>query len=94
MPVHAPPEVADEAHDVLMESAVERKEIIQMCLESPLYFTMPLSRRLEFVKKREQVNADNGLREDLLNWVRTGQFNPQHPNLRPERPTSPGTLED
>jgi hypothetical protein len=94
MPVQAPAAVADEAHEGLREGAVERKEIIQMCMESPLYFTMPLSRRLEFVKKREQAYASNGLREDLLNWVKTGQFNHQPPNLGHERPTSHGSLED
>ncbi len=51
-----------------------RKEVIEMCMESPLYFTMPLKMRLEFVKRREQFYSSNGLREDLLSWVKTGHF--------------------
>ena len=51
-----------------------RKEVIGMCMESPLYFTMPLKMRLEFVKMRERSFVSNGLREDILIWVRTGYF--------------------
>jgi hypothetical protein len=52
-----------------------RKKVVEMCMESPLYFTMPLRMRLELIKRRERVHSANGLREDLLNWVKTGQFN-------------------
>ena len=51
-----------------------KKEVIEMCMESPLYFTMPLKVRLEFVKKFERFFSSNGLRADLLGWVRTGHF--------------------
>jgi hypothetical protein len=53
---------------------MDRKEIIKMCMECPLYFTMPVQMRLSFVKKREQAYSDNGLREAILIWVKTGQF--------------------
>jgi len=51
-----------------------RKEVIGMCMESPLYFTMSLKMRLEFVKRSERVFSPQGLREDLISWVRTGHF--------------------
>lgn len=54
---------------------MDRKRIVKMSMESPLYFTMPLKKRLEFIKRREQFNSSNGLREKLLGWVQTGQFN-------------------
>jgi hypothetical protein len=53
---------------------MDRKEIVKLCMECPLYFTMPVRQRLNFVKKREQANSGNGLREALLSWVKTGQF--------------------
>jgi len=52
-----------------------RKKVIEMCMESPLYFTMPLRMRLELVNSRDRFHSSTGLREDLLNWVRTGHFN-------------------
>jgi hypothetical protein len=53
---------------------MDRKEIIKMCMECPLYFTMPLPMRLIFIKRREQAYPSNGLREAILSWVKTGQF--------------------
>jgi len=52
-----------------------RRKVIEACMESPLYFTMPLRMRLEFVKGHRQLHSSNGLREDLLDWVKTGHFN-------------------
>lgn len=51
-----------------------RRKVIETCMESPLYFTMPLRMRLEFVKEPQQFHSPHGLREDLLNWVKTGHF--------------------
>jgi hypothetical protein len=45
-------------------------------MESPLYFTMPLPMRLDFVKSCEPFHSAQGLREDMLNWVKTGLFDP------------------
>jgi len=67
--------VAEKAHNVLGEDVMERKEIVEIYMESPLYFTMPIRIRLEFFKKGEYFYSDNVLRKDLLNWVRTGHFN-------------------
>lgn len=53
---------------------MDKQEVVEMCLECPLYFTMPLRTRLEFVKKREQWCSPNELREALLHWVKTGHF--------------------
>jgi hypothetical protein len=52
-----------------------RKKVIKACMESPLYFTMPLRMRLEFLKGPQLVHSPHGLREDMLNWVKTGHFN-------------------
>jgi hypothetical protein len=51
-----------------------RKKDIEVCMESPLYFTMPLRMRLEHITRSEQFHSPSGLREDLLEWVRTGFF--------------------
>jgi hypothetical protein len=56
------------------EDVMERKEIVEIYMGSPLYFTMPIRIRLEFIKRGEYFFSDNGLRKDLLNWVRTGHF--------------------
>jgi hypothetical protein len=53
---------------------MRRKRVIELCMESPLYFTMPLRMRLELVKQDELFHSAQGLRQDLLNWVKTGQF--------------------
>jgi hypothetical protein len=53
-----------------------RRRVIELCMESPLYFTMPLPMRLDLVKSRELFHSAQGLREDLLNWVKTGLFDP------------------
>ena len=58
----------------LGEGIMDRKEIVMICMDSPLYFTMPVRMRLELVKKGERFCPCNGLREDLLTWVRTGHF--------------------
>ncbi len=67
--------VAEIGHDVLGEDVMGRKKVIELCMESPLYFTMPLRMRLELVNRQERSHSSHELREDLLNWVRTGHFN-------------------
>lgn len=51
-----------------------RRKLIETCMESPLYFTMPVRMRLELVKGTKRLTSAMGLREDLLNWVKTGYF--------------------
>ena len=58
----------------LGEDVMDRREIISMCMESPLYFSMPVKMRLELVKRRERLYPSNGLRNDILTWVKTGFF--------------------
>jgi hypothetical protein len=45
----------------LGEDVMDRKEIVEMYMESPLYLTMPVRIRLEFIKRRENCFSDNGL---------------------------------
>ncbi len=47
--------------------------VVAVYMESPLYFTMPLRKRLELVNRQLFYN---NTREDLLYWVKTGCFNP------------------
>jgi hypothetical protein len=58
------------------EDAMDRQEVIEMCMECPLYFTMPLKMRLDFVKRREGAHPATGLREAIISWVKTGLFPP------------------
>ncbi len=52
---------------------MDKREIVAMCMESPLYFSMPVKMRLEFVK-RERLYPFNDLRKDILSWLKTGNF--------------------
>ncbi len=52
---------------------MERREIVAMCMESPLYFTMPLKMRLDFVR-REGLYPSNQLRKDIISWLKTGNI--------------------
>jgi hypothetical protein len=33
---------------------IAKRQVVAVCMESPLYFTIPLRERLEFVKQLEQ----------------------------------------
>jgi hypothetical protein len=57
----------------LGEDVMDRREIVAMCMESPLYFSMPVKMRLELVK-REGLYPFNDLRKDILSWLKTGNF--------------------
>jgi hypothetical protein len=50
-----------------------KRDVISLYMESPLYFTMPLRKRLELINRQLFYN---NTREDLLYWVKTGCFNP------------------
>ena len=52
-------------------------------MESPLYFTMPLRKRLELVKQHELGLSSSNLRDVLLNWVKDGSSqNPSNDHQR------------
>lgn len=46
-----------------------KKEIIKMCMDSPLYFSMSIKMRLELVKWYEESHSSNG-----LIWVKRGRY--------------------
>jgi len=50
---------------------MDRKEVVAICMESPLYFSMPIKMRLELVR-RKQVYHSNDIRKDIINWLKTG----------------------
>jgi hypothetical protein len=52
---------------------MDRKEVVAMCMESPLYFSMPVKMRLELVR-RERVYPSNDLRKAILSWLKTGNL--------------------
>jgi hypothetical protein len=56
------------------EDVMNKKEVIEMAMESPLYLTMPVKERLDYINQWERNFSNNGLREALLGWVRTGHF--------------------
>ena len=51
-----------------------KKEIVSIFVESPLYFTMPLQKRLELVTQYRERRSYIELRNYLLNWIETGNF--------------------
>ncbi len=59
---------------------MDKREIVAMCMESPLYFSMPLKMRLEFVK-REGLYPINDLRKDIIGWLKTGCFATSNTNF-------------
>jgi hypothetical protein len=59
---------------------MDRKEVVEVCMESPLYFSMPLKRRLGFVKGRAEAYSPSSLREILMIWIRTGYYYPSDPD--------------
>ncbi len=52
-----------------------RKEVVAACMESPLYFTLPLLTRLQLLKQLERQPAFSTLRRDFLDWIKTGVLN-------------------
>ncbi len=59
-----------------------KKDVVSLCMESPLYFTMPLRQRMELVKQYERRQPSPNLREAMLHWVKNGSSqapdNPEH----------------
>ncbi len=49
-----------------------KKDVVAIYMESPIYFTLPLRKRLELVNR--QISCDNS-RETFLYWVKSGVFN-------------------
>jgi|GEM_PF-4598870 hypothetical protein len=56
-----------------MAAPIDKKDMVAVFLESPLYWTMPPSKRLELVKQDEPQFSRN-LRRSMLAWVKTGIF--------------------
>ncbi len=57
-----------------MAALIDKKEILAVFMESPLYLTMPPYKRLALVKQDEPEFSRN-LRSSILGWVKTGIFN-------------------
>jgi hypothetical protein len=55
-----------------MERSAGRREVVAACMESPFYFTLPLQKRLELLKRFEQQPVFSNLRQDFLGWIKTG----------------------
>ena len=58
-----------------------KREILAMCMESPLYFTMPVQKRLSLLKEVEQRTFRSDVRELFLTWVKTGHLRPSDGNF-------------
>jgi hypothetical protein len=59
---------------------MDRKKVVEVCMESPLYFSIPLKTRLKFVKGWDESHSSNSLREVLLIWIKTGQYYSSYPD--------------
>ena len=57
-----------------MGKNADRKEVVAACMESPLYFAVPLKERLELMRQLEQPSSYCTLRQDFLCWVKTGRL--------------------
>jgi hypothetical protein len=57
---------------LIMERRAGRREVVAACMESPLYFTLPLQKRLELMKQVEQQPVLSTLRQEFLGWIKTG----------------------
>jgi hypothetical protein len=55
-----------------MEQRTVRREVVAACMESPLYFTLPLQERLALMKYVEQQPVLSTLRQAFLGWIKTG----------------------
>ena len=51
------------------ENFLVRREVVSMFIESPLYFTMPLRKRLDFLKNLERQAYWSKLRDHLIHLV-------------------------
>jgi hypothetical protein len=50
-----------------MESIKNKRQIVAMVMESPLYFTIPLHRRLQFIKFLSQQSVFNAICDHPIN---------------------------
>jgi hypothetical protein len=55
-----------------MEENPARKAVVAACMESPLYFTLPLQQRLALMKQVDRQPVFSTLRQDFLGWIKTG----------------------
>jgi hypothetical protein len=55
-----------------MKGSTPRKVVVAACMESPLYFSLPLRQRLELMKQLERQPVFSTLRQDFLGWIKTG----------------------
>jgi len=56
-----------------MAALIDKKEMLAVFMESPLYLTMPPYKRLALVKQDEPEFSRN-LRSSILDWIKTGIF--------------------
>ena len=69
-----------------------RKEVVAACMESPLYFTLPLRKRLQLLQQFERQTVLTTLRRDFLGWIKTGILNGSEavsPSPQPGKTSSP-----
>jgi hypothetical protein len=55
-----------------MKGNTPRKALVAACMESPLYFTLPLRQRLELMRQVGRQPVFSTLRQDFLGWIKTG----------------------
>jgi hypothetical protein len=65
---------ANQMTSLEIPNIIIKKEIVSLFIESPLYFTMPLQKRLELVTQYGERRSHMGLKNCLINWIETGNF--------------------
>jgi hypothetical protein len=63
---------SDNRQGSIMDRSAGRREVVAACMESPLYFTLPLQERLALMKQVEQQLVLSTLRQAFLGWIKTG----------------------
>jgi hypothetical protein len=67
--------IAENMRREILEDMMSKKEAISILMLSPLYFTIPVQKRIELVKWRGERFSSPNLYEDLLKWIKTGNLN-------------------
>lgn len=62
------------AHNPEANSKKAASDDVLALMESPLYWTMKVKERLALLQHAPNGGEDEGLREKILTWIKTGVF--------------------
>ena len=58
-----------------MSTIINKKDMVSLLIESPLYFTLSLSKRYELVTRYGGETSFIEIKNRLINWIETGTYN-------------------